>query len=47
MLFRKYIGMLKECRDTNNWYGYNGFTNAPMEIGLPNWLKDNNIKEGE
>lgn len=43
MLFRKYIGMLKECIDTDNWYGYNGFTNAPMTIGIPDWAlaKDN------
>lgn len=47
MLFRKYIGMYKECKDTNNWYGYNGFTNAPMEIGLPEWLKNDNNKQGE
>ena len=44
MLFRKYIGMYKECKDTNNWYGYNGFTNSPMAIGLPNWITKNNEK---
>ncbi len=44
MLFRKYIGMYKECKDTNNWYGYNGFTNSPMTIGLPNWITKNNEK---
>ncbi len=46
MLFRKYIGMYKECKDTNNWYGYNGFTNEPMTIGLPDWITKNN-KQGE
>lgn len=38
MLFRKYIGMYKECNETNNWYGYNGFANAPMAIGLPDFI---------
>lgn len=42
MLFRKYIGMYKYCLDTNNWYGYNGFTNAPQIIGLPDYL----VKKG-
>lgn len=41
MLFRKYIGMYKECCETNNWYGYNGFTHTPMPIGLPDWLIKN------
>jgi exodeoxyribonuclease VIII len=45
MLFRKYIGMYKECMETNNWYGYNGFTNSPMTIGLPNWITKN--EQGE
>lgn len=45
MLFRKYIGMYRECLDTNNWYGYNGFTNSPMTIGLPNWITKN--EQGE
>lgn len=47
MLFRKYIGMYKYCLDTNNWYGYNGFTNEPMTIGLPDWITKNNNKQGE
>lgn len=47
MLFRKYIGMLKYCTDTNNWYGINGHTHEPMTIGLPEWAKKDNNKQGE
>lgn len=48
MLFRKYIGMLKYCTDTNNWYGFNGHTNEPMTIGLPEWAKSKeNSNKGE
>ena len=45
MLFRKYIGQLKYCRENDNWYGYNGFTQAPMSIGLPEYLLKNNKGE--
>ena len=48
MLFRKYIGMLKYCTDTNNWYGINGHTNEPITIGLPEWAKSKeNSNKGE
>ena len=47
MLFRKYIGMYKYCLDTNNWYGINGHTHEPMTIGLPEWAKKDNNKQGE
>lgn len=46
MLFRKYIGTYKECEEANNWYSYNGFTNAPIRLGLPDWVTKNN-KNGE
>lgn len=42
MLFRKYIGQLKYCRETNNWYGYNGYTHEPMPLGLPDWANKTN-----
>lgn len=45
MLFRKYIGMYKECLETNNWYGYNGIANTPITIGLPNYMINNNQGE--
>ena len=46
MLYRKYLGELKYCRDTNNWYGYNGFSNKPTTIGLPDWVtKNKNIHD--
>lgn len=38
-LMREYLGTLKECEETNNWYGYNGFLNEPTELNLPNYLK--------
>lgn len=37
MQFRKYMGQLKYCRETDNWYGYNGHTHEPMPLGLPEW----------
>ena len=45
MLYRKYLGELKYCRDTNNWYSYNGFSNKPTTIGLPDWVTKNNKGE--
>lgn len=37
-LFREYIGTLKYCRDTDNWYGYMGRDNIPNELSLPSYL---------
>lgn len=47
MLFRKYIGQLKYCRDTDNWYGYNGHTHEPMPLGLPDWANKMGKDEDE
>ena len=41
--FRNYLGMLKYCRDTDNWYSYTGETGRPNVLSLPAWL----IKEYE
>lgn len=41
--FRTYLGMLKYCRETDNWYGYTGETGRPNVLNLPAWL----IKEYE
>lgn len=38
-IYRKYLGMLKHCRETNDWYEYNGITHQPMLLGLPEYLK--------
>lgn len=35
---RLYLGMLKECRDTDNFYGYTGRDGTPNMLGLPAWL---------
>ncbi len=37
-LFREYIGRVADCRKTNNWYGYNGFSGMINNIGLPPYL---------
>lgn len=36
--FRNYLGMLKYCQDTGNWYGYTGETGRPNTLNLPAWL---------
>ena len=36
--FRKYLGMLKYCRETNNWYSYTGEQGIPNALSLPAWL---------
>ena len=36
--FRTYLGMLKHCRDTDNWYSYTGETGRPNVLNLPAWL---------
>lgn len=38
MLYRKYLGTLKECVEINDWCSYNGFTHAPIVLGLPEYL---------
>ena len=37
-LFREYLGMYAECKQTNNWYGYNGETGAPNDLMLPSYM---------
>jgi hypothetical protein len=41
--FRTYLGILKYCRETDNWYSYTGETGRPNVLNLPAWL----IKEYE
>lgn len=41
-IYRKYLGMLKHCRETNDWYEYNGITHQPMLLGLPEYLTKKN-----
>lgn len=44
-LYRKYLGTLKQCIETGDWYSYNGFTHAPMTLGLPDYLFKNVTRE--
>lgn len=37
-LFREYIGKYHECKETNNWYGYNGFSGGINNLSLPKYL---------
>lgn len=37
-IFRTYLGMVKECRETNNWWGYNGSAGYINNLYLPSWL---------
>ena len=43
--YRKYLGTLKQCMETNDWYDYNGFTHAPIILGLPEYLLKGTNKE--
>lgn len=36
--FRELIGILHECKELDNWYGYNGPFNTINEAYLPGWL---------
>ncbi len=37
-LYRKYLGLVKQCSETGDWYNYNGFTHTPITLGLPEYL---------
>lgn len=37
-LFRDYIGIYHDCKQTGNWYGYLGKTNQINTLALPTWL---------
>lgn len=37
-LFREMIGIYHECKQTGNWYGYNGFSGIINNLSLPAWL---------
>jgi hypothetical protein len=47
MIFRKNLGQLKYCRETGNWYGYNGYTHEPMPLNLPEWANKGNNEQSE
>ena len=37
-LFREAIGIYHKCKQTENWYGYNGFSGMINNLSLPKWL---------
>lgn len=37
-LFREYLGKLKYCQESGNWFGYMGAENIPNELSLPSYL---------
>lgn len=37
-LFREYIGIFHDCKQTGNWYGYLGKLNQINNLALPSWL---------
>lgn len=37
-LFREYIGIYHDCKQTGNWYGYLGKANQINNLALPVWL---------
>lgn len=37
-LFREYIGIYHECKQSGNWYGYLGKYNQINNLSLPAWL---------
>ena len=37
-LFREYIGIYHDCKQTNNWYGYLGKFNQINNLALPAYL---------
>lgn len=37
-LFREYIGIYHDCKQTNTWYGYLGKYNQINNLALPAWL---------
>ena len=36
--FRTALGIYKECSESGNWYGYNGFSGIINNLSLPAWL---------
>lgn len=45
-LFRKYIGQYHECKESGEWYGYNGKFGLINNLTLPNYLLKE-INKGE
>lgn len=37
-VFREYIGILHQCKETGYWYGYTGPFGEPNEAFLPGWM---------
>lgn len=37
-LFRELLGIYHNCKETGDWYGYNGFSGMINNLSLPRWL---------
>lgn len=38
-VYREYLGIYHQCRETDYWYGYNGPFDEPAEAYLPGWMQ--------
>lgn len=38
-VYREYLGIYHQCRETDYWYGYNGPFDEPAEAYLPGWYQ--------
>lgn len=38
-VYREYLGIYHQCRETDYWYGYNGPFDEPTEAYLPGWMQ--------
>lgn len=37
-VFRELLGIYHNCKETGDWYGYNGFSGMINNLSLPRWL---------
>lgn len=37
-VFRELLGIYHNCKETGNWYGYNGFSGKIGNLSLPRWM---------
>lgn len=38
-IFREFLGMYHDCKETGNWYGYTGFSGMINNLTLPGWIR--------
>lgn len=44
-IFREYLGMYKECCESGDWYGFNGFSGYINNLALPSYLLRDLVKQ--